>query len=977
MRPPFDLGSVSLFQQPDRLVTFRDRHERPAPAQPVRPARYETGRMWLMRIEPSGSSLELHWPALACARTVDLDPGGPVTTLLELSILPFALRDLLTGLAGGAPTFYLGYEGVPFPPENEAVRPSDSSVALDGAWLGITFQDRLALAPWAWFDRLAAAPGAAPEWAAWAQAFDGRRALRLLDATGAPFAGQPVSVDQGGPTFQGVSDDAGEVPGLPASGALSWQPPMAAEPLPMMSLSDTATANVSGVNRLDLPAGFAGGHLQLLALADWLAPYQHEDPMSPLPGARFRRRSRMEPLVDGDESFARLLADIDQAKGAGGAAYFAGWAFNDFPMRPGDDSTRLVEIARAMKNTGTVKVLAARFLQAPDAALDSLSEEAGLLLLILIEIGYDIAVITNNTGHTDDIGFVAFVLIAAGTIALYVKLLGEGNDVRDALMKSSEQTSPEFLAELAAECHAIYSAHPALIDDNPLAQSIPLPDGRELRDLQDRWGIFHQKIQLVRRSDPPTPAPPQPDPERYSAYLGGIDVNRNRLDSPGHNGAAWAEPDSSAEPREGPFHDVHCRLTGAAASEVFHVFRGRDEISLSPAEIEERDQNPPADRVAVPRPDEWGEPGHHVIQVAQTSYRPRPGHTGFPWAPQGNRTTHDTFVAAIKAAREHIYIEEQYMVPSDQYMAALVAAAEHCQRLAILLPTYLEVYFGDRKRGAFFDDLADAWGDRLYIGTPLRRPVLAAPGRTTSRGRLSLLKTVDAATGTIIVGPSGRVPSGRFFLWIEGELMYAVASNDVMGPDGQPAKELQVLRGGNGTGRRWCEHPRAHDKGAAVTASQPRGIFLHSKIMMVDDLFVAIGSTNINRRGFFHDGEITAFAIPEALRTAPDNPARDLRARLWGEQLGLTPELGLALLRDPIAGFELFKRSRYEGNRVVPLNELAVPVPTLDDLPDLIENLPAWVTNFIRFALQLTLEPLGQRILDTVSDPTTSIGEDP
>ena len=105
-------------------------------------------------------------------------------------------------------------------------------------------------------------------------------------------------------------------------------------------------------------------------------------------------------------------------------------------------------------------------------------------------------------------------------------------------------------------------------------------------------------------------------------------------------------------------------------------------------------------------------------------------------------------------------------------------------------------------------------------------------------------------------------------------------------------------------------------------------IFLHSKIMMVDDLFVAIGSTNINRRGFFHDGEITAFAIPEELRNAPHNPARDLRMRLWGEQLGpISRSWALACSVTPLAGFELFKRTRYQGTCVIPLNERAVPAP--------------------------------------------------
>ena len=36
-------------------------------------------------------------------------------------------------------------------------------------------------------------------------------------------------------------------------------------------------------------------------------------------------------------------------------------------------------------------------------------------------------------------------------------------------------------------------------------------------------------------------------------------------------------------------------------------------------------------------------------------------------------------------------------------------------------------------------------------------------------------------------------------------------------------------------------------------------------------------------------------------------------------------------------GFELFRRSRYQGNRFTPLTELALPTPTLNDMPSLID----------------------------------------
>jgi phosphatidylserine/phosphatidylglycerophosphate/cardiolipin synthase-like enzyme len=189
--------------------------------------------------------------------------------------------------------------------------------------------------------------------------------------------------------------------------------------------------------------------------------------------------------------------------------------------------------------------------------------------------------------------------------------------------------------------------------------------------------------------------------------------------------------------------------------------------------------------------------------------------------------------------------------------------------------------------------------------------------------------------------------------------------------------QVDVIRGGLGTQQKWCPDQRPHKAGEPVTLSQPTGIFVHSKIMMVDDLFVSIGSTNVNRRGFYHDGEVTAFAIPQDLRGTADNPARDLRTRLWAEQLGLAPGMGEALLADPMAGFELFKRSHYQGNRFTPLTELALPTPTLNDPPGLMDILPTWAKDLLQLGVQVTLEAFSKDIFNTLSDPTTTLDPNP
>ena len=109
--------------------------------------------------------------------------------------------------------------------------------------------------------------------------------------------------------------------------------------------------------------------------------------------------------------------------------------------------------------------------------------------------------------------------------------------------------------------------------------------------------------------------------------------------------------------------------------------------------------------------------------------------------------------------------------------------------------------------------------------------------------------------------------------------------------------------------------PREHAKGAAATVVDLAGIYVHAKMMIVDDVFVGIGSANLNRRGLYHDGEINVFSVPQRLKAARDNPVAALRRRLWAEMLDLPLATAGPLLEDPLAAARLFDRSPFAGNR--------------------------------------------------------------
>jgi hypothetical protein len=202
-------------------------------------------------------------------------------------------------------------------------------------------------------------------------------------------------------------------------------------------------------------------------------------------------------------------------------------------------------------------------------------------------------------------------------------------------------------------------------------------------------------------------------------------------------------------------------------------------------------------------------------------------------------------------------------------------------------------------------------------------------------------------------------------------------SNNVTDADSNPAARLDVLRGGVGTEPRWCPNIRAHAKGSPVTAAHPLGIYLHAKTMMVDDVFVGVGSMNLNRRGFYQDGEVVASAIPAKLAATRDNPARKLRTALWAEHLGIDPAMGGALLSDPIAAFELFRRSRYQGSRFTPFREFLVPHADTQ-VPKVLENIvgtPIYIA--LEVAVQSFLQGNRTRLWNDVADPTSGVDPNP
>ena len=92
--------------------------------------------------------------------------------------------------------------------------------------------------------------------------------------------------------------------------------------------------------------------------------------------------------------------------------------------------------------------------------------------------------------------------------------------------------------------------------------------------------------------------------------------------------------------------------------------------------------------------------------------------------------------------------------------------------------------------------------------------------------------------------------------------------------------------------------------------------YLHSKVCVMDDIWAAVGSANLNRRSWTYDSELTAAVLDG--RQPDTGFARALRLRLWREHLGrhahddsglADPQHGVEVLRSAAAALDQWHAS--------------------------------------------------------------------
>jgi phosphatidylserine/phosphatidylglycerophosphate/cardiolipin synthase-like enzyme len=192
-------------------------------------------------------------------------------------------------------------------------------------------------------------------------------------------------------------------------------------------------------------------------------------------------------------------------------------------------------------------------------------------------------------------------------------------------------------------------------ENRHLGEEINAAGGECIRDMRVRpGGSHHQKFVVVRHGR---------RPERDVAFAGGIDLCHSRNDDDDHGGDPQRQPMSAVYGARPPWHDAQLELHGPVVGDLEYCFRERwndpTPVSRNPigrlADLIRRDDDDP-DRLPVQAPDPRPA-GSQLVQVLRTYPHRR---SGYPFAPDGERSVARAYQKAISRAHRLIYVEDQY-----------------------------------------------------------------------------------------------------------------------------------------------------------------------------------------------------------------------------------------------------------------------------------------------------------------------------
>mmetsp|Transcript_13206 Transcript_13206/g.52560 ORF Transcript_13206/g.52560 Transcript_13206/m.52560 type:complete len:605 (-) Transcript_13206:2124-3938(-) len=382
-------------------------------------------------------------------------------------------------------------------------------------------------------------------------------------------------------------------------------------------------------------------------------------------------------------------------------------------------------------------------------------------------------------------------------------------------------------------------------------------------------GIFthHQKILIVD-----APIPGRDDKRRILSYLGGLDLTSGRWDTPSH--CLWSTlrtfhkndfhqaclvTDQRTGPRE-PWHDVHCCLEGDAAWDVLQNFQDRCKCqggkNLSLAAITEQVFIRRVDKKAVLQrdPDGWNAQIFRSIDERSAIFER--GHNLI--TKKGrllDASVQAAYVHHIRRATRFLYIENQYFIGSSH--AWFSDPLKECTNL-IPLEIVTKVV-NMIKLGRDF---------RVYIVIPMFPE--GAP-------------------------ESDAVQEILYWQYLTVEMMYIRIARELKacGSSARPTDYLSFFCLGRREYREDSKLVRMNSKAAGANQNDRFMIYLHSKMLIVDDEYIILGSANINERSMSgtRDTEIAVGAyqpayVSSADAMSPGGQVECFRKSLWAEHFG-------------------------------------------------------------------------------------------
>ncbi|KAG5387880.1 hypothetical protein IGI04_029421 [Brassica rapa subsp. trilocularis] len=399
----------------------------------------------------------------------------------------------------------------------------------------------------------------------------------------------------------------------------------------------------------------------------------------------------------------------------------------------------------------------------------------------------------------------------------------------------------------------------------------------------------HQKIVVVDSEMPGESS--RTKSRRIVSFIGGLDLCDGRYDTPFHSlfrtldtvhhddfhqpnfpGAAITK----GGPRE-PWHDIHCRLEGAIAWDVLYNFEQRwNRQGGKDILVKIRDLDdiiiPPSPVLFSEDHDSWNVQLFRSIDGGAAA--------AFPDSPEAaaeaglvsgkdniiDRSIQDAYIHAIRRAKDFIYIENQYFLGSSFAWSADGIKPEEINALH-LIPKELSLKIVSKiKAGERF---------KVYVVVPMWPEGIPESG--------SVQAILDWQRRTM-------------------EMMYkdVIKALREKGLEEDPRDYLTFFCLGNREVKKDGEYEpteKPEPDSDYIRAQEARRfmIYVHTKMMIVDDEYIIIGSANINQRSMdgARDSEI-AMGGYQPFHLSVRQPARGqihgFRMSLWYEHLGMLDE---------------------------------------------------------------------------------------